>query len=200
MKQPIFGAIVLAAGAGARFHTAKPDVLFHGTPLWRYPYQAAVSVVGAEHTVVVGKDVPGGTTRSGSVLRGLDALPADTGRVVILEAARPLVTREQIVRLLDDPAPSVSYARALVDAVAYRNGDPIDRDTLYALSAPQAFDLRLLSEAYHSGRFDDVADETRVMLEYHGIKPQFVEGGSNLFKVTYPEDLAILEAIYQSRK
>jgi len=54
----------------------------------------------------------------------------------------------------------------------------------------------LLLEAYRSGRFNDMTDETRIMFEYHGIKPHFIETGSNLFKVTYPGDLDIIESIY----
>ena len=42
-----------------------------------------------------------------------------------------------------------------------------------------------------------MTDETRAMYEYHGIKPHFIETESNLFKVTYPGDLDIIELIYQ---
>lgn len=44
-----------------------------------------------------------------------------------------------------------------------------------------------------------MTDETRVMFEFHGIKPHFFESGSNLFKVTYPGDLDIIESIYKSQ-
>ena len=44
-----------------------------------------------------------------------------------------------------------------------------------------------------------MTDETRAMFEYHGIKPHFIETSSNLFKVTYPGDLSIIESIYQSQ-
>ena len=45
-----------------------------------------------------------------------------------------------------------------------------------------------------------MTDETRVMFEYHGIRPHFIETGNNLFKVTYPGDLDIIESIYQAQK
>jgi 2-C-methyl-D-erythritol 4-phosphate cytidylyltransferase len=35
-------------------------------------------------------------------------------------------------------------------------------------------------------------------LIYVGIKPHFIETGTNLFKITYPGDLDFLESIYQS--
>ena len=58
----------------------------------------------------------------------------------------------------------------------------------------------MLMEAYESGRFSDMTDETRVMFEYHRVKPHFFETESNLFKITYPGDLDVLESIYQSQK
>ena len=41
-----------------------------------------------------------------------------------------------------------------------------------------------------------MTDETRVMFEEYGIKPTFVEGGDNLYKVTYPKDIAFLESFF----
>ena len=189
--------IILAAGRGTRFEGVKQDVVFHGKPLWQFPYETAASVVGADRVVVVGKDVPGGETRACSVRCGLEALPTDTDRAVIIEAARPMVTRAQILEILAQSHPSLTMAKPLVNTVMYRDGSFVDRNLLYDLLTPQCFDYKMLLEAYRSGRFYDVTDETRVMFEYHGIRPKFVETGSNLYKVTYPGDLAVIEAIYQ---
>lgn len=191
-----YGAILLAAGKGTRYQGTKQDVLFHGKPLWRYAYETAAAVVGSDRIVAVGKDVCGGETRTGSVLNGLRALKRDTERVIIVEAARPMVTREQVRELLLDRHASVSFARPLVNTVVCRNGTYLNRDELYDLLTPQAFDYPMLLEAYESGRFSDMTDETRAMLEYHGVKPHFIETDSNLFKVTYPGDLDIIESIY----
>ena len=192
-------AILLAAGKGTRYQETKQDVLFRGKPLWQYAYETALEIVDSDHIVVVGKDVPGGKTRTGSVRNGLEALPQDTDRVIILEAARPMVTKEQVKELLECSEPSVSFVRALVNTVVFRNGTYINRSELYELLTPQAFDYELLIEAYRKGNFEDVTDETRIMYEYHGIKPHFIETGSNLFKVTYPGDLDIIECIYKKQ-
>jgi 2-C-methyl-D-erythritol 4-phosphate cytidylyltransferase len=66
---------------------------------------------------------------------------------------------------------------------------------LYELLVPQAFDYKKLLYAYMSGKYRDMTDETRVMFEHYGITPDFVQGGGNLFKVTYPNDINILESI-----
>ena len=195
-----FSAILLAAGKGTRYHGTKQDVVFHGKPLWCYAYETAASVIGKGRIVAVGKDIPGGLTRTGSVMNGLKALPQDTERVIIVEAARPMVTLEQITKLLQDPFPSSTFVRPLVNTVIYRDGTYINREELYDMLTPQAFDYKLLLEAYNSGKFTDMTDETRVMFEYHGIRPHFIETGNNLFKVTYPGDLAIIESIYQAQQ
>lgn len=194
-----YSAILLAAGKGTRYKGSKQDVIYHGKPLWRYAYETVQSIVGEDRIVAVGKDVKGGETRTESVLRGLEAVSTDTERIIIVEAARPMVTKEQILQLLHDSHPSTSFVRPLVNTVIYRNGTYINREELYDLLTPQAFDYRLLLEAYENGGFTDMTDETRVMFEYHGIRPRFIETGSNLFKVTYPGDLDIIESIYRQQ-
>lgn len=195
-----YAAILLAAGKGTRYKGTKQDVIFHDKPLWRYAYETALKIVDKEYIVAVGKDIRGGETRTGSVLNGLRALPTDTDRVIIVEAARPMVTKNQMIKLLEDEHPSVSFVRPLVNTVIFRNGTYINREELYDLLTPQAFDYKMLMNAYNSGKFYDMTDETRVIYEFYGIKPFFIETESNLFKVTYPGDLDILESIYQNQK
>ena len=195
----MFGAILLAAGSGTRYHGRKQDLMFHGKPIWRYAYETAMSVVGKENIVAVGKDIQGGATRTGSVMNGLAALPNDVDRVIIVEAARPMVTKGQILELLNDSYPSSTFVRPLVNTVIYRDGTYVNRGDFYDLLTPQAFDRNMLQEAYLSNRFNDMTDETRVMFEFHGIKPHFVETESNLFKITYPGDLDIIESIYKAQ-
>lgn len=197
-KGEMNGAILLAAGSGTRYHAKKQDLLFHDKPLWRYAYETALSVVGEENIVAVGKDIPGGETRTESVNIGLAELPETVDRVIIVEAARPLVTKAQIEELLNDSHPSVTFVRPLVNTPIFRNGTYINRNEMYDLLTPQAFDRKMLQEAFNSGRFENMTDETRVMFEYYGIKPHFIETESSLFKVTYPGDLDILESIYKS--
>ena len=128
---------------------------------------------------------------------GLKSLSFDTDRVIILDAARPLVTKQQIRELLENTNPSCSFVRPLVNTPIFRNGKYVNRNEMYDMLVPQAFDYNLLLEAYESGRFSDMTDETRVMYEYHGIKPTLVETDNNLFKVTYPGDLQIIDSIFQ---
>lgn len=195
-----YGAIVLAAGFSTRYKEKKQDLIFHGKQLWRYSYETALSVVGENYVIAVGKDIPGGKTRSESVIKGLETLPKDTDRVVILDAARPMVTKFQIREILENSNPSVTYVRPLVNTPIFKDGRYINRNDLYDMLVPQAFDFKMLFKAYGSGKFKDMTDETRVMYEYYGIKPTMIETDNNLYKVTYPGDLLVIESIYQNLK
>lgn len=190
-------AILLAAGNGKRYNGRKQDVIFHGKPIWRFSYDTLIKVVDKKNIVVVGKDIDGGSTRTESVKIGLRNLKNNTDRVIIVEAARPMVTKQQIEVLASNIYPSTTFVRPLVNTVVYKSGEYIDRNQLYELLTPQAFNYKLLYDALENGKFEDMTDETIVMYKYHNIKPNFIETTNNLFKITYPGDIDILETIYK---
>ena len=101
------------------------------------------------------------------------------------------------MELLNDESPSVTFVRPLVNTVIFRDGKYINRNELYDMLTPQAFDYKMLMEAYASNKFNDMTDETRVMYEYFGVKPHLIETDNNLFKVTYPGDMSIIETLYE---
>ena len=191
-------AILLAAGQGKRYNGPKQDVIFHGKPIWKFTYDTLSKVIDKNNIIVVGKDIEGGATRTKSVKIGLSVLDKDTEKVVIVEAARPMVTKNQIYILANDIDKSTAFVRPLVNTVVYRKGEYIERNELYELLTPQSFDYKLLCEAYSNGRFEDTTDETVVMYKFHNIKAHFIETSNNLYKITYPGDLDILESIYKS--
>ena len=194
------GAVILAAGQGSRFNGKKQFFELEGKPLWRHVYDKMKHVMdGDGNLVVVGVDIKGGATRSESVLNGLCALDNDTDRVIILEAARPLVTEEQMRILLENDAPSQSFVMPLVDTVIMRDGTYIDRDRMYDLLTPQAFDYKKLIAAYRTGKYENMTDETRVMYEEYGIKPLLTETCDNLIKVTYRKDLYVIGQMVRER-
>ena len=151
----------------------------------------------SDNIVVVGVDIPGGETRTESVVKGLHQLSPNTERVIIAEAARPLVTKRQIEEILYVNAPSVSFVMPLVNTIIKREGIYINREEMYELLTPQAFDYQLICRALYSGKFKNMTDETRVMFEFYGIKPHLIETTENLFKVTYKRDLPIIESLME---
>lgn len=189
------GAVVLAGGKGERFRGQKQFCELKGKPLWQHVYDKIYAVIKSDNIVVVGIDIQGGETRTESVIKGLSRLSSGTERVIIAEAARPLVTKCQIEEILYDDAPSSSFVMPLVNTVIKRDGTYINREEMYELLTPQAFDYQLLSKALDSGLFKNMTDETRTMFEFYGIKPHLIETTDNLFKVTYQKDMSIIERL-----
>lgn len=193
--------IELAAGLGTRFGEKKQFVEFRGKPIWRHIYDKVLKIVPKENVVVVGVDVPGGITRAQSVINGLSYFKGsgkEYKRVAIVEAARPLVTIQQLKDIIEDTHDSATYALPLVSTIIKKDGTYMDRNDFYKMSTPVAFNFDLFCAAYLSGKHYDFTDDTRVMYEHYGIKPYFMEGSDNLLKLTYQSDLAVLEIL--SRK
>lgn len=190
------GAVILAAGKSTRFGKgSKQHFKLNGMPLYEIVLNQTLQVVARNNCVVVGIDCAGGETRSLSVFEGLKRLLPNTKKVVILEAARPLVSVAQIETILNADSRSVSFVVPSVNTIVFRDGRLIDRNNIYELLVPQAFDYQLLLKAYQTGRYTDTTEETQIMLQEYQITPLFLETTQNLFKLTYKTDIAILKEL-----
>lgn len=193
-------AIILAAGQGSRFNGKKQFLEFHGKPLYMHVYDTLASILPKTNIIIVGVDVAGGSTRNESVKIGLEYLAGlkHISKVIICEAARCLVTKNQIEQILKLESKSVSYVNPVVDTVILKDKTYINRADCFHLVSPQMFDYELLYKAYQNADLAEIrTDETRLMDETYGIKPDFIIGDDNLYKVTYPKDIAVLESLYQ---
>ena len=114
------GAIILAGGKGSRFHQQKQFVQLWGKELWRHVFDKVSRLLPREQIVVVGVDIPGGETRSGSVINGLNALES-CSKVLLVEAARPLVTIEQLQALIDCKSDSITFVAPCVDTIIMKD-------------------------------------------------------------------------------
>ena len=159
----------------------------------------------------------GGPTRADTVLGGLRALQARGARaqdwVLVHDAARCLVTPEQIDALIDACAhDSVGglLAHKLADTLKTATAGPggvrvastVDRSDKWLAQTPQMFRLGALHAALaaHAGSgFAGITDEASA-IEATGQQPLLVRGSAQNFKVTYPEDFALAEAILRSRQ
>lgn len=189
------GIILLAGGRGERFHGKKQDAELHGKPLWKIVYDKCLEVVPEDRIVKVGMDVPGGKTRALSVRNGLMALKnKGIERVITVEAARPLVTVEQIRKIIETEGDSVSYVIPCPETVITIEKAYLRRKDLFFMQCPQLFNYELLCKAMEDEeKYADRTEESRIMSDEYGISPVFLEGGQNLFKVTYPNDIRYLE-------
>ena len=153
----------------------------------------------------------GGVTRSASVYNGLKALLAESAAtddwVLVHDAARCLITPAQIATLISackDDAVGGLLALPLPDtlksSVAGRVAATVDRRDKYLAQTPQMFRIGALVDALQAAErmHISVTDESSA-IEAQGLKPLLVTGSAQNFKVTYPEDFALAEAILNSR-
>ena len=86
-----------------------------------------------------------------------------------------------------------------MDTVILTDKTYLNRSECRHLVSPQAFNYEMLYKAYLNSNLSEAVrtDDTRLMYETYGIKPNFLEGGENLYKVTYPKDIVVLEEIWK---
>lgn len=149
----------------------------------------------------------GGAERRNSVRAGLAAVAAsDATHVLIHDAARPLLPRAVIDRLLgaletgDGAVPTLSVVDTLAKGDAAL-GDTIDRTSLYRVQTPQAFRLDAIVAAHDAWTGGTATDDAQVA-RAHGIDVALVAGDPALDKLTHPADFGRVEATlgrWQSR-
>ena len=195
--------IVVAAGRGARYGGEKHQILLKGRPLWEWAKQALIDG-GVSEVVVVGPvpgGIPGGDRRRDSVAAGLASIPESVSAVVVHDAARPLAPPDLVRRVLDRMAvgdvagvvPGVPVRDTLKQVAQDRVVATIDRDQLVSVQTPQGFLVAALKDA-HAADAADASDDA-MLLERAGYQVAWIEGDPGNLKVTYPEDLRVLEAM-----
>jgi len=185
--------------------------LFEGIALAVAPDDPDVGIVlprfpaAGEHLLRVG-----GATRAATVRNGLRALrQAGAGPhdwVLVHDAARCLVTPTQIEALIaacEHDAVGGLLAHRLADTLKVASPDgrvastPTRADKWLA-QTPQMFRIGMLLDALERAG-DAVTDEASA-IEAVGLAPLLVPGSGQNFKLTFPEDFALAEAILRSRR
>jgi 2-C-methyl-D-erythritol 4-phosphate cytidylyltransferase len=154
---------------------------------------------GVPHRVV-----PGGETRWHSVKHALDSM-GDVNEVDIIavhDGVRPMVTADVICRTIaaarrDGAAIPVVALNDSVRQVVGKASHALDRSTLRAVQTPQAFDARLLLDAYSLPYQPTFTDDASVV-EQLGHPITLVEGDPHNLKITRPMDLALAEYLLNS--
>lgn len=154
----------------------------------------------------------GGATRADTVLGGLRELRArgagERDWVLVHDAARCLVTTAQINALIDSCAGDQVgglLAHKLADTLKTASSGPggirvvstVDRGDKWLAQTPQMFRLGPLTTALE--KFGAVATDEASAMEAMGEHPRLVAGSALNFKVTYPEDFALAEAVLAQR-
>ncbi|MEP7214349.1 MAG: 2-C-methyl-D-erythritol 4-phosphate cytidylyltransferase [Acidobacteriota bacterium] len=220
-------AIIVAAGNGSRFGSERPKQFLEilGKPIIQYSlerFDAAPSIDSI--VVVVSADevekfaqlsrdfgvgklkfvVAGGATRASSVSNGLRSVDDACEIVAVHDAARPLVTVDEIERAIAAAAKSgaACLTAPVNDTIKLVDGGEItgtvDRTRLRRALTPQAFRFSLLRQAFEAvGTGENITDECS-LVERLGHPIIAVAGNSVNIKVTHPEDLVIVEAFIRN--
>ena len=224
---PRYFALVPCAGNGSRAGTTGPKQYERvaGQPMIWHTLSAFAAVQRIVRTMVVVSPTDGffernpstsalvvacgGATRAATVANGLRELrragAVDHDWVLVHDAARCLVTPELINRLIDACAEDDVgglLAHPLADTLKTDHGGrvaaTISRDDKWLAQTPQMFRLGMLRQALEAAG-TAVTDESSAM-ESMGLKPLLVPAGAQNFKVTYPEDFAMAEAVLRGRR
>lgn len=154
----------------------------------------------------------GGATRAHSVFNGLQALRESGARdqdwVLVHDAARCLITPDMVNALMDacmnDPVGgllALPLPDTLKRATNGRVAATVPREDKWLAQTPQMFRLGALQTvlaAQAPAGFAGVTDEASA-LEMAGLQPLLVPGSAHNFKVTYPADFALAQAVLVSR-
>ncbi|MBU2825197.1 2-C-methyl-D-erythritol 4-phosphate cytidylyltransferase [Acidithiobacillus ferrooxidans] len=227
--------VIPAGGRGQRFGAAqaKQYVLLRDRPVIAHTLAAFLGEprIAGIQLVLPGEDIAtgawrellgpmpapllppvvGGGLRADSVRLGLEALlrqgavPSDW--VLVHDAARPCLRREDLLRLLESLANAPQGALLAVPvADTLKRGEDgcssgtVDREGLWRALTPQAFPLGALLAALEAARAGNrqITDEASAM-EAQGWRPRLIPGHGDNIKVTLSDDLMLAAAILAAR-
>ncbi len=223
------GLILAAAGRGERLGAGVPKqflkvagkpIMIHALETFeKHPAISEIVVVvppGKEEEVremcrhyalsKVGRVVCGGETRQASVYRGFQHLSLEVGKVLVHDAARPLVSAEMITRVVE----ALKHHGAVICGVPVRDTikevspegkilRTLPRERLYLAQTPQGAWRSWLGEAFSwaLSQGKEFTDEA-ALLEAAGFEVHVVPGAHSNLKITYPEDLWIVECFFKN--
>jgi len=150
----------------------------------------------------------GGTTRSYSVINGLNMLSEKIKYVAIHDAARPLATSSLLNKCLSSCIANGSGVAAKRITDTLKTADErgkvlktIDRSSSWTIETPQMFRFDDIKAAYKyiKEKGITVTDDAGAM-EHFGKDVFLVENQDYNFKITYPMDLPIAEFVCSTLK
>ncbi len=201
--------IVVAGGSGQRFGGLKQFSELGGRRMVDWAVDAASKVSSGVVVVVPAEQasdadfvaprgatrvVAGGSSRSESVRRGLDAVPLDADVVCVHDAARPFASEAlfrtviaTIAERVDAAIPGIAVADTIkvVDDHGAVVSTP-DRASLRAVQTPQAFRASVLRAAHST---NPEATDDAAVVEANGGYVVVVQGDADNRKITAPDDL-----------
>ena len=222
MKNKFISGIITAAGNSSRMGTDKIFLQLGAKPAIYYTLVAFEKAQTIDEVVVVCKSehqeelqnlikennikkvyriTKGAATRQGSVFSGVKACSSKTTHFVIHDAARCLITPEEIDNVIFDAMTHKACTLGVPckDTIKVINGEgfvvntPV-RSTLWAIQTPQVFEKELYLKAMNSALLShkDYTDDCQ-LVENISEQVYVVRGNYSNLKLTTPDDVAIFE-------
>ncbi len=202
--------VLLGAGNSTRFGlpVKKQWLWIEDKPLWLFVLERFTKLLTVKETIITctkeerpffekycdARIIEGGATRQASIQNALEHI--DTPLVLISDIARACVQEEVLARLFayddfDCVAPAITPA----DTVVYRN-ETIDRSAVKLVQTPQLSKTATLKEALRIGEFTDESSAIQAI----GGKVIYIQGDRRQHKLTFAEDLKLLECLKPPNK
>lgn len=224
------GVVLLSGGVGKRMGAGIPkqyiklmglEIALHSLDTFLDCDVSEIVIVCAEEWQHIFKDhlekrgalkcelkfTGGGKERQGSVRNGLAKIT--TPIVAIHDSARPLVTKEEMEKVVADAAEYGAALLAVPTKATIKQAVATDdnfvaatpkRKLLWEAHTPQVIRSDLLRKGFEKAEKEDleVTDDVS-LVELLGEKVKLTEGEYTNIKVTTPEDIAVAETILKQR-
>jgi len=225
----VLSAIIVAGGNSQRMGFDKLFAVIADEPVIAHAIRAFDRATSISEIVVVAREqrhheitniiscagfkkiraiVRGGKRRQDSVRAGLDCVDRDAEYVAVHDAARPLITPQQIERAFEQcrAHDAAVLAQPVNDTLKCADADllvvgAVDRHQLYAMQTPQIFERKLIEEAYRAVYSENISVTDEVSaVERLGHKIALVLNDDFNFKITHPRDLPVADFILRDRE
>ena len=147
--------------------------------------------------------VKGGASRQESVAAALEQVSDDNELVIVHDAVRPFVTREQIARVIEEArkcgaailgVPAMDTVKevkraSLPEDVAVITAT-VPRERVVLAQTPQVFETQLLKQAFAEAEVEGLnASDEAGLVERLGLNVFVVQGSERNIKITKPSDM-----------
>lgn len=219
--------ILLAGGKGKRMKSAMPKQFLPllGRPVFLRSLDVFTAIkevssivivldesFRAEYEGIVAKDprirwADPGTERQDSVYNALQRVPSTSTLVAVHDAARPLVTRDEVTRVINDAsATGAAVLGVPMKATVKESADgqfvlrTVPRSRLWEVHTPQVIRTALLTQGFDKVKAEnlEITDDVSV-IEALGLPVKLTLGEYTNIKLTTPDDLSVAEQILRER-
>ena len=226
-QKPYVTAVILAAGSGSRMHLeiTKQKITLLGESILHRSVRAFASCAEINNIVVACRSdeiewvtaeladiltpvtvISGGKTRAESATKAFAVIPAECDFLAIHDAARCLITEENIKCVIRAAYihGAATAGSVVTDTIKFcRDGficSTVPRDELFIAHTPQVFSKDLYAKAMSSIKPDLVYTDDNMLLEQIGVPVCPVNTGKHNIKITTAEDLTYAEYILSGRR